>query len=123
MWVLWIVFLILSIPHMNMSWGREEHKLGLSLEVFAALSVVVGGAMSIGSGSVFKSIANDYPTDIGTVSGIVGLAGGIFGFILPIAFGMLYDWTGIRETALFLVFIGVSVTLLWMRHEAKYGNL
>lgn len=121
--VLWIVFLILSIPHMNMSWGGEEHQLGLSLEVFAALSVVVGGAMSIGSGSVFKSIANDYPTDIGTVSGIVGLAGGIFGFILPIAFGMLYDWTGIRETALFLVFIGVSVTLLWMRHEAKCGNL
>lgn len=121
--VLWIVFLILSIPHMNMSWGGEEHQLGLSLEVFAALSVVVGGAMSIGSGSVFKSIANDYPTDIGTVSGIAGLAGGIFGFILPIAFGMLYDWTGIRETALFLVFIGVSVTLLWMQHEAKCGNL
>ena len=36
--------------------------------------------------------------NIGVISGVVGLAGGIGGFILPIMFGALMDLTGIRSS-------------------------
>ena len=86
MWVLWIGFLVFAIPHgtliMEGTKGDVAIEVGLPQWLFTLLSFVVGGAMGIGSGSIFKSVAEDYPSDIGTVSGIVGLAGGLFGFIL-----------------------------------------
>ncbi|MFP5446350.1 MAG: MFS transporter, partial [Betaproteobacteria bacterium] len=64
--------------------------------------------------SVFKYISDDYPKNIGAISGIVGLAGGMGGFILPILFGMLMDWTGIRSSAFMLMYGVVWVSLIWM---------
>ncbi|WP_373100561.1 MULTISPECIES: MFS transporter [Pasteurellaceae] len=123
MWVLWIGFLIFAIPHGSLlligTKGEISLPIGLPLWAFAPLTFLVGCAMGIGSGSIFKSVADDYPNDIGTVSGIVGLAGGLFGFILPIAFGALLDATGIRATAFVLMFIGISTALIWMHFAFK----
>jgi hypothetical protein len=38
---------------------------------------ILGIAWAFGKASVFKYIGDDYPGNIGTVSGIVGLAGGL----------------------------------------------
>ncbi len=54
------------------------------------------------------------PNRIGTISGIVGLAGGLGGFILPIMFGLLMDLTGIRSSAFMLLYGVVWVSLIWM---------
>ena len=67
-----------------------------------------------GKASVFKYISDDYPTNIGTISGIVGLAGGLGGFVLPIMFGALMDLTGIRSSAFMLMYGVVWVSLIWM---------
>jgi NNP family nitrate/nitrite transporter-like MFS transporter len=48
------------------------------------------------------------------ISGIVGLAGGLGGFILPIMFGALVDITGVRSSAFMLMFGIVWVSLMWM---------
>ena len=48
------------------------------------------------------------------ISGIVGLAGGMGGFILPIMFGALVDLTGVRSSAFMLMFGIVWVSLMWM---------
>jgi nitrate/nitrite transporter NarK len=64
--------------------------------------------------SVFKYISDEYPSIIGTVSGIVGLAGGMGGFVLPIMFGALMDLTGIRSSAFMLMYAVVWVSLIWM---------
>ena len=53
-------------------------------------------------------------SNIGTISGIVGLAGGMGGFILPILFGALMDLTGIRSSAFMLMYGVVWVSLIWM---------
>ena len=63
---------------------------------------------------VFKYISNDYPANIGAISGIVGLAGGLGGFVLPIMFGALMDITGIRSSAFMLMYGVVWVSLIWM---------
>ena len=64
-------------------------------------------------------ISDDYPKTSETISGIVGLAGGMGGFILPIMFGALMDWTGIRSSAFMLMYGVVWVSLIWMYLEVR----
>ena len=56
----------------------------------------------------------DFGTNIGVVSGVVGLAGGMGGFLMPIMFGALVDMTGVRSSAFMLMFGIVWVSLIWM---------
>jgi NNP family nitrate/nitrite transporter-like MFS transporter len=74
----------------------------------------MGIAFAIGKASVFKYISDDYPHNIGVVSGVVGLAGGMGGFLMPIMFGALVDLTGVRSSAFMLMFGIVWVSLIWM---------
>lgn len=75
---------------------------------------VVGVAWAFGKASVFKYISDEYPHNIGVVSGIVGLVGGLGGFVLPIMFGALVDLTGVRSSAFMLLYGVVWVSLVWM---------
>ena len=75
---------------------------------------VLGIAFAFGKASVFKYISDDYTGNIGTISGVVGLAGGLGGFVLPIMFGALMDLTGIRSSAFMLMYGVVWVSLIWM---------
>jgi len=81
---------------------------------FTFLMFLLGIAWAFGKASVFKYISDDYPTNIGTISGVVGLAGGLGGFLLPIMFGVLLDLTGVRSTAFMLMYCVVWVSLIWM---------
>jgi NNP family nitrate/nitrite transporter-like MFS transporter len=81
---------------------------------FTALMFILGIAWAFGKASVFKYISDDYPKNIGAISGIVGLAGGLGGFVLPIMFGALVDLTGIRSSAFMLMYGVVWVSLTWM---------
>ncbi|MBC7380829.1 MAG: NarK/NasA family nitrate transporter [Burkholderiaceae bacterium] len=118
MWVCWICLFLLSYPQtdftiMTVSGAKTFH-IGLNIYAFTGLMFVLGIAMAFGKASVFKYISNDFPTNIGTVSGIVGLAGGMGGFVLPILFGVLMDFTGIRSSAFMLMYGVVWVSLIWM---------
>jgi NNP family nitrate/nitrite transporter-like MFS transporter len=86
---------------------------------FTLLLFVVGVAMAIGKASVFRFIADDYSDNIGAVSGVVGLAGGLGGFILPIMFGAIVDLTGIRSSSFMLLYGTVCVSLVWMHFSFK----
>ncbi len=88
--------------------------IGLNVYVFTGLMFILGIAFAFGKASVFKYIANDYPQNIGAISGIVGLAGGLGGFVLPIMFGALVDLTGVRSSAFMLMYGVDCVSLIWM---------
>jgi CBS-domain-containing membrane protein len=45
---------------------------------------------------------------------VVGLAGGMGGFLMPIMFGALVDLTGIRSSVFMLMFGVVWISLMWM---------
>ena len=75
---------------------------------------ILGIAFAFGKASVFKYISDDYTDNIGAISGMVGLAGGLGGFVLPILFGVLMDLTGIRSSAFMLMYGVVWVSLIWM---------
>lgn len=123
MWVCWVAFFVLSYPQTSMQiqtvTGELQLDLGLNVVAFTLILFVVGIAMAIGKASVFKFIADDFPEDIGTVSGIVGLAGGLGGFMLPILFGILVDLTGIRSSSFMLLYGCVCISLIWMYFSFK----
>lgn len=124
MWVCWVCFFILSYPPTSMSvrtvgGGTLDLHLGLGPVAFTALLFVVGVAMAVGKASVFKFISDDFTDNIGAVSGVVGLAGGLGGFVLPILFGAIVDLTGIRSSSFMLLYGTVCVSLVWMHFSFK----
>lgn len=120
-WVLWVALVclfFLSYPQTQVSIltvsGPLTFHVGLGSTPFTVLMFALGIAFAIGKASVFKYISDDYPRNIGVISGVVGLMGGLGGFILPVMFGALVDITGVRSSAFMLMFGIVWVSLLWM---------
>ncbi len=118
LWVSWICLFLLSYPQTDMTiatvTGPKTFHVGLNAWAFTALMFVMGMAWAFGKASVFKYISDEYPHNIGVISGIVGLAGGLGGFFLPILFGMLLDLTGVRTSCFMLMYGVVWVSLIWM---------
>ena len=118
LWVSWICLFLLSYPQTDFSIttvnGVRSFHIGLNVYGFTALMFTLGIAFAFGKASVFKYISDDYPGNIGAISGVVGLAGGLGGFVLPILFGVLLDLTGVRSSAFMLLYGVVWVSLIWM---------
>ncbi|SEO90332.1 MFS transporter [Aquisalimonas asiatica] len=119
MWASAICLFFMAYPHTRViidtvDGGTLTLNLGLNIWLFTALLFVVGVAWGFGKASVFKYISDDFDRNIGVVSGIVGLAGGLGGFLLPIMFGALVDITGVRSTVFMLLFGVTVVSLIWM---------
>lgn len=118
LWVSWVSLFLLSLPQGGFAiktvHGQSNFVVGLNVWVFTALLFVVGIAWGFGKASVFKHIADEYPKNIGVISGIVGLMGGLGGFVLPIVFGALVDLTGIRSSAFMFLFTMTCLSLMLM---------
>jgi len=118
MWVSWVCLFILSYPQTNFTVqtvaGPKTFHIGLNPWVFTTLMFAMGIAWAFGKASVFKYISDQYPHNLGVISGIVGLAGGMGGFVLPIMFGAIVDLTGINS-GIFMLMYGITcVSLIWM---------
>lgn len=126
MWVCWVAFFLLSYPDtsftINTVQGEQTFRIALGPITFTVLMFVVGIAMAIGKASVFKFISDEFSENMGAVSGIVGLAGGLGGFVLPILFGILVDLTGIRSSSFMLLYGTVCISLIWMHFSFKKGQ-
>ena len=118
MWVSWVCLFLLSYPQTQMVVqtlkGPMSLNLGLNIWMFTALLFILGISWGFGKASVFKYISDEYPDNIGVISGIVGLIGGLGGFFLPILFGIIVDITGINSGIFMLMYGVVCVSLLWM---------
>jgi len=120
-WVLWVslaCLFFLSYPQSDITVqtvnGPVSFHVGLNATLFTVVMFTLGVVFAIGKASVFKYISDDYPDNIGVISGVVGLAGGLGGFLMPIMFGALLDLTGVRTSAFMLMFGVVWVSLMWM---------
>jgi NNP family nitrate/nitrite transporter-like MFS transporter len=62
----------------------------------AAIAFLFGimGLLGMGNGSVFQLVPQRFPREIGVITGIVGAAGGVGGFLLPNILGTLKRATG-----------------------------
>lgn len=77
----------------------------LGLFVIAMLS------LGIGNGSVFQLVPQRFSAEIGVMTGLVGMAGGIGGFYLASSLGFAKQWTGSFAPG-FYIFAGLAVFAL-----------
>jgi NNP family nitrate/nitrite transporter-like MFS transporter len=100
--------------------GPIEFTIDMGLTGFTIVAFVLGFFMALGKAAVYKHIPVYYPNHVSSVGGIVGLIGGLGGWILPIAFGVLNDLTGVWTSCFMLLFVVVSVSLAWMHFSILY---
>ncbi|NNH63770.1 nitrate/nitrite transporter [Rhizobium laguerreae] len=112
-----VATLILSLP--AASGTGTGPAFGITPVIFIVVIFVLGFFMSLGKAAVYKHIPAYYPENVGAVGGIVGMMGGLGGFILPIAFGLLKDMTGLWSSCFLLLFAIVVISLIWMHLSVK----
>jgi NNP family nitrate/nitrite transporter-like MFS transporter len=118
LWAAWICLFLLSYPQTDLIIqtirGPASLHVGLPAWAFAMLLFVLGVSFACGMASTFKYVSDDFPSNMGVVSGIVGLVGGLGGFLLPILFGILLDLVGIYSSCFMLLYGIVWVSLILM---------
>jgi NNP family nitrate/nitrite transporter-like MFS transporter len=126
LWAAWVFLFLLSYPQTDLIIqtvrGPLAFHIGLPLPVFTVLLFGLGVAFACGMASTFKYIGEDFPDNLGAVSGIVGLAGGLGGFALPILFGALIDLLGIPSSCFMLLYgvVWVSLILLYLTEIRRF---
>ena len=100
--------------------GPITFRTEMGLVPFLVAIFVLGFFMSLGKAAVFKHIPVYYPNHVGAVGGLVGMVGGLGGFILPLTFGALNDLTGVWTSCFALLFVLVSVALVWMHFAIRH---
>ena len=118
MLVSWVCLFFLSYPQTDVVIrtvkGDVTFHVGLNVWMFTALMFLMGIAWAFGKASVFKYISDEHSHNIGVISGIVGLVGGLGGFLLPIMFGALVDLTGVNSSVFMLMWGITLVSLIWL---------
>jgi MFS transporter, NNP family, nitrate/nitrite transporter len=99
-----MVFVVAAIALVGVSMAPTV-ATALGLFVLAML------AMGTGNGAVFQLVPQRFASEIGVMTGLVGMAGGIGGFYLASSLGLAKQWTGSFSSG-FLIFAGLAVLAL-----------
>ncbi len=99
--------------------GDKSFHLAMGYAGFVVTIFVLGFFMALGKAAVYKHIPVYYPHNVGAVGGMVGMIGGLGGFVLPIAFGVLFDLTGLWTSCFMLLFVLVATALAWMHFSIR----
>jgi NNP family nitrate/nitrite transporter-like MFS transporter len=120
LWVAWICLFLLSYPPTDFVIHTIDGTFSIHLQTpligFIVLIFVLGAVFAFGMASTFKYVADDFSANMGVVTGIVGLAGGLGGFLLPIIFGGLLDLFKVRSTCFMFLYgiVWVSLILIYL---------
>ena len=116
LWVAWIALFLISYPSTELSVktidGTTSFHLAWGVLPFTLLLFVLGVVLAFGMASTFKYVSDEFSENLGAVSGIVGLAGGLGGFLLPILWGAVLDVTRVRSSCFMLLYGIVWVSLI-----------
>jgi NNP family nitrate/nitrite transporter-like MFS transporter len=74
-----------------------------SLETMGLLCLAVVTLFGFGNGVVFKLVGDRFADRIGAATGVIGAAGALGGFLLPLGFGLLTEATGAFHAAFLLL--------------------
>lgn len=93
-----------------------------SMVPFTLGALGMAAAIGLGNGAVFKLVPQWFPNTVGSVTGLVGAAGGLGGFFPPLAVGALYRATGSYAWGFVLLAVfalGCFAVLQWTGRATK----
>lgn len=102
---------------------------GLSTVAAALVAFVVAMlALGTGNGAVFQLVPQRFRKEIGVMTGLVGMAGGIGGFYLASSLGLTRQWTGSYQLGLMifgaLALVALTgLTLVKKRWRTTWGSV
>jgi NNP family nitrate/nitrite transporter-like MFS transporter len=96
-----------------------------SLVPMAVLCVVIVTLFGFGNGAVFTLVGDRFPRQIGGATGIIGAAGALGGFVLPVLFGLLTEVSGSSRAAFLAaaVLCGVAAVAVWQARPGRADEL
>ncbi|MEX0774568.1 MAG: MFS transporter [Phycisphaeraceae bacterium] len=85
------------------------------MSTFTLGALGMAAAIGLGNGAVFKLVPEYFPQDVGSVTGLVGAAGGLGGFFPPLVVGAVYQATGSYSWGFILlsIFAVACLVLSW----------
>jgi NNP family nitrate/nitrite transporter-like MFS transporter len=100
--------------------GAVRFHMETGIFAFAVAIAVLGFFTAIGQTAVYEHIPRYYPDHVGVVGGLVGMIGAFGGFVLPVLFGIAGDLMGVWQSCFMLLFVVVSIALVWMHVAIRY---
>lgn len=100
-----MVYVVAAAALVAISTGPTSLVLALGLFIVAML------ALGTGNGAVFQLVPQRFGKEIGVMTGLVGCAGGVGGFLLASSLGFARQWLG-SEQAGFLIFATLALVAL-----------
>ncbi len=94
------------------SFGMTQAWLGL------AVAIAAMAALGMGNGAVFQLVPQRFRKEIGVMTGLIGMAGGIGGFYLASSLGYSKQITGSYQIGL-LIFAALAVLAMVGLHSVK----
>lgn len=96
------MYSVASLFLLLMSFAQQNLALAL------AIVIVAMAALGMGNGAVFQLVPQRFRKEIGVMTGLVGMAGGVGGFYLAASLGWSKEITGSYQTGL-LIFSGLGL--------------
>ena len=100
-----VVYALAGLFLIIVSFGADSAALALAGFIFAM------GTLGFGNGAVFQLVPQRFRKEIGVMTGLVGMAGGVGGFYLAASLGYIKGMTGSYQMGL-LIFAGLCFVAL-----------
>ncbi len=97
-----VMYAIAALSLFILSFGLPQVYVGLLVAMSAML------ALGLGNGAVFQLVPQRFRREIGVMTGLVGMAGGVGGFYLASSLGYSRQYTGSYEAGL-VIFAGLAL--------------
>ena len=94
-----------------------------TMTTFTIGALGMAAAIGLGNGAVFKLVPEYFPDSVGSVTGLVGAAGGLGGFFPPLVVGALKEITGYYAWGFILLSLFALICLAMLirnRGETKH---
>lgn len=82
------------------------------ISTFTIGALGMAAAIGLGNGAVFKLVPEFFPKAVGSVTGLVGAAGGLGGFFPPLLVGLLRELTGTYSWGFILLGLTAIICLV-----------
>ncbi|MES2502144.1 MAG: nitrate/nitrite transporter [Pseudomonadota bacterium] len=97
-----VMYAIATVLLVVMSFGQPTYQLAL------AIIIPVMAVLGMGNGAVFQLVPQRFRKEIGVMTGLVGMAGGVGGFYLAASLGYIKQATGNYQIGI-LIFAGLAL--------------